>query len=43
MRFPFIDSYVTLLRHNKQYRYLWLSQVISQVIDSQLVILFSAL
>ncbi|MBE7551844.1 MAG: MFS transporter [Anaerolineales bacterium] len=33
MRLPFIDSYVTLLRHNQQYRYLWLSQVISQTGD----------
>lgn len=33
MRLPLIDSYVILLRHNQQYRYLWLSQVISQTGD----------
>jgi MFS family permease len=33
MRLPLIDSYVTLLRYNKQYRFLWLSQVISQTGD----------
>lgn len=33
MRLPFIDSYVTLLRHNQPYRRLWLSQVISQTGD----------
>jgi MFS family permease len=33
MRLPLIDSYVTLLRTNKQYRLLWLSQVISQTGD----------
>lgn len=33
MRLPLIDSYLTLLRHNQQYRFLWLSQVISQTGD----------
>ncbi len=30
MPLPLIDQYVTLIRHNKQYRYLWFSQIISQ-------------
>ncbi|MBI1880410.1 MAG: MFS transporter [Chloroflexi bacterium] len=33
MRVPLIDSYVTLVRYNQKYRYLWLSQVISQTGD----------
>lgn len=33
MRLPLIDPYVTLIRQNKQYRYLWFSQVISQTGD----------
>jgi MFS family permease len=33
MRLPLIDSYITLIRSNKQYRSLWLSQVISQTGD----------
>lgn len=33
MRLPLIDHYVTLISQNKQYRYLWFSQVISQTGD----------
>ncbi len=29
MKMPFINTYVDLVRHNRQFRYLWLSQVIS--------------
>ena len=32
---PFIDSYVTLVRDNANYRHLWLSQVISQLTHNQ--------
>lgn len=33
MQIPLIDGYVTLICHNQNYRYLWLSQVISQLGD----------
>ncbi len=33
MRIPLIDSYVILVRHNRNYRYLWLSQVVSLMGD----------
>jgi MFS family permease len=33
MHVPFIDSYIRLIRHNRNYRNLWLSQVISQLGD----------
>jgi MFS family permease len=30
---PIIDTYITLVRNNPNYRYLWLSQLISQMGD----------
>lgn len=33
MRIPLIDGYVTLVRHNQNYRFLWLSQVVSLMGD----------
>jgi Na+/melibiose symporter-like transporter len=33
MQIPFLDSYIQLIRDNKNFRYLWLSQVISQLGD----------
>ncbi len=33
MRIPLIDSYITLVQANKNYRYLWLSQVVSLLGD----------
>ena len=33
MHIPLIDSYVVLVRHNRNYRYLWLSQVVSLMGD----------
>lgn len=33
MHIPFVDSYLSLIRHNKNFRYLWLSQIISQLGD----------
>jgi Na+/melibiose symporter-like transporter len=33
MRIPLIDSYVILVRQNRDYRYLWLSQVVSLMGD----------
>ena len=29
MRIPLVDSYITLVRHNRNYRLLWLSEVVS--------------
>ncbi len=33
MRIPLVDSYITLVRHNRNYRLLWLSQVVSLMGD----------
>jgi len=33
MHVPLIDSYIILVRHNRNYRYLWLSQVVSLMGD----------